>query len=480
MAPLPKYKVPQIPAKNITKKLLVRCGGFSFLILTILRLILVSDQENADISIDCSEVLGRVNDRLDGIEKVYTEMRSMLSDISSDIFKVSPETNLFEVQELASQDVAVSNLVLASYDLIIGISTIYRETRGEAYLVSTLKGLLEHSSESSLYKIVVLLQISETDEIKSKKIENSVTAIFQTYINSGALKMNNNFKGKKYDKIQKLDSIDSFNDGEVRAEWRTKQNADVIDLWETVATKFKTRYYLHLEDDVILIKETYQSEIFESISNHPDFFMLDFSGIGFIGNLMKSENLRELITFYKLFYKNLPCDWILGNFLRTKYCNFDWRKDNCEQLVNLNKILVKPPVFKHFGRRSTLSGKEQLTSREITENRRDFLVEFEGNRVLKENYYTNTFPLELETSGFVVSLDLKIGIIFLINIEFGEEISFLMKIHDDSTSVLIISETSDSFHLKETMKMKSRFCKITFEFTTFTTVQLYDLYIAAL
>ena len=454
MAMLPKYNVPQVPVKN-SKLFLISTIFLALFLVFQLNLLLLNKPRSFlnDDSDKLSREFDLIKQKLDFIDYSYQEIRSQLDSI----------TNNKTTKPRFDHD----------YDLIIGISTIYRNSRGEAYLLSTLTRILNsiQASQNILNSnVLILLQISEPDDTKKLKILNSVQTLFSKFIVSGLLKIYFSYKAPENQII-----TDNFNDGIIRAEWRTKQNLDIIQLWTKSFENFNAAYYLHLEDDVISDQNFIQT-VFTEIERNPDFFVLDFSGIGFIGKLFQTDKLKDLTTYYKLFYSELPCDWIFANYLRTKYCNLDWKKDDCEQLIALNKITVKPPVFKHFGRKSSLSGKEQLTSREIAENRGDFKIRFNDAGV-KERFYLNQFPIDV-VSDLELYLELTIGIISVINIEFDREVFFELKIDDK----MIFSNSSNKFHLQNILhvNINNNLPKL---FITFKhlkpTFRLTDLYIAA-
>merc|ERR1711976_1097671 len=130
----------------------------------------------------------------------------------------------------------------------------------------------------------------------------------------------------------------------------------------------------------------------------------------------------------------------------------------CEKMIALNKIRINPPLFKHFGRYSSLSGKEQLRSREILENRKDTLLKFK-NETIGNRYFMNQFPVETDTSIEIV-LPKDTSSVFVIYIQLNKINKFDIQIQpviDNQNSTFLLpaqsqkSVHSDKFLLKRTI-----------------------------
>lgn len=91
----------------------------------------------------------------------------------------------------------------------------------------------------------------------------------------------------------------------------------------------------------------------------PDWLILDFCSLGFIGKMFKSSDLSKLILFFVSFYNDKPCDWLLESYVDTKICNHDVARKVCKKQKDLIWILHKPALFQHVGTHSSLKGKVQ-------------------------------------------------------------------------------------------------------------------------
>ena len=101
--------------------------------------------------------------------------------------------------------------------------------------------------------------------------------------------------------------------------WRTMQALDYIFLWEN-AMKFPL--YLQLEDDVQINPGLFNFVISSiNVNSKKNWFSLEFSPLGFIGKLFKSESLLSLTQYSKLFFDVKPIDWIYWSYIRMKVCS---------------------------------------------------------------------------------------------------------------------------------------------------------------
>lgn len=58
-------------------------------------------------------------------------------------------------------------------------------------------------------------------------------------------------------------------------------------------------------------------------------YILQFSTLGFIGKLFKTESLFLLKEYVLVFYQAKPCDWLLEEFLATAICNHEDSPKEC-------------------------------------------------------------------------------------------------------------------------------------------------------
>ena len=91
----------------------------------------------------------------------------------------------------------------------------------------------------------------------------------------------------------------------------------------------------------------------------PNWFVIEFCGLGFIGKLFRTKDLHTLIQYFLLFYKYKPVDWLLEDLLRTMLCGPMMSNKECNNRKKKIKILHKPSLFQHIGHYSSLIGKIQ-------------------------------------------------------------------------------------------------------------------------
>jgi hypothetical protein len=59
-----------------------------------------------------------------------------------------------------------------------------------------------------------------------------------------------------------------------------------------------------------------------------NFFMIEFSSLGFIGRMFHNNvDLIQIAHFILLLYNSSPVDWILQEIISSKFCSIDegWR-----------------------------------------------------------------------------------------------------------------------------------------------------------
>ncbi|KAF5923385.1 hypothetical protein HPG69_006554 [Diceros bicornis minor] len=130
--------------------------------------------------------------------------------------------------------------------------------------------------------------------------------------------------------------------------WQIKQVLDICFLM--LYAQPKAMYYLQLEDDIIA-KKMYFTKITDFLHNitSNNWFYVEFSILGFIGKLFKSEDLIDFVRFFLMFYKDKPIDLLLGDIFQEK----------CIERNKQIRIRYKSSLFQHAGIQSSLHGKEQ-------------------------------------------------------------------------------------------------------------------------
>ncbi|XP_033071218.1 alpha-1,3-mannosyl-glycoprotein 4-beta-N-acetylglucosaminyltransferase-like protein MGAT4D isoform X3 [Trachypithecus francoisi] len=140
--------------------------------------------------------------------------------------------------------------------------------------------------------------------------------------------------------------------------WQTKQVLDFCILM--LYAQPKAKYYLQLEDDIIA-KEMYFTKITDFVGNisSNNWFFIEFSMLGFMGKLFRSEDLTHFVRFFLMFYKEKPIDWLLNDIFQVKVCDTGEDLGNCIKRKKQIRIRYKPSLFQHVGIHSSFPGKEQ-------------------------------------------------------------------------------------------------------------------------
>ncbi|XP_056346500.1 alpha-1,3-mannosyl-glycoprotein 4-beta-N-acetylglucosaminyltransferase-like protein MGAT4D isoform X2 [Oenanthe melanoleuca] len=236
--------------------------------------------------------------------------------------------------------------------LVMGIPTVKREK--QSYLIDTLHSLLYQLSEEQKKDCIIIIFIAEVEAEYVKSVAESVKTSFPREVQSGVLEVISP-PASYYPDLSNLKK--TFGDSEDRVRWRTKQNLDYSFLM--LYAQPKGTFYLQLEDDIIA-----KPDFIESIKNFAaqqsqDWMVLEFSQLGFIGKMFKSEDLPFIVEFFLMFYKDKPIDWLIDHLLWVKVCNPEKDAAHCETEKSKLRIRAKPSLFQHMGIYSSLAGKIQ-------------------------------------------------------------------------------------------------------------------------
>ncbi|XP_025930201.1 alpha-1,3-mannosyl-glycoprotein 4-beta-N-acetylglucosaminyltransferase-like protein MGAT4D [Apteryx mantelli] len=236
--------------------------------------------------------------------------------------------------------------------LVMGIPTVKREKQN--YLTNTLHSLLYELSEEQKNDCVIIIFVAEVNAEYVNSVAESVRTSFPSEVQSGVLEVISP-PAYYYPDLSNLKK--TFGDSEDRVRWRTKQNLDYSFLM--LYAQPKGTFYLQLEDDIIAKPEYIQAIKNFAVKQSHEWIILEFSQLGFIGKLFKSEDLPLIVEFFLMFYKDKPIDWLLDHLLWVKVCNPEKDKIHCEKEKAKLRIRAKPSLFQHVGIHSSLSGKIQ-------------------------------------------------------------------------------------------------------------------------
>ena len=233
-----------------------------------------------------------------------------------------------------------SSLFVAAF-LTIGIPSVRRDNDDE-YLQNTLNDLIANCRVADHQNIVIVVFLADDSPDYNRIVQGKLATKYERFMRSGFLQIIQALP-EYYPKLNGLEDR-NFNDSFERTRWRSKQVADYA-LMFAYAQNI-SQYYLQLEDDVVSAPKYFESiQRWIGMRRNVTWAVLDFSSIGFIGRLVRSEDLRKLSMFMLNFYDEMPVDWLMGVFMNA--------------MAQKNRLAMKPSLFQHVGKISSLKGKIQ-------------------------------------------------------------------------------------------------------------------------
>nr|KAF6347009.1 MGAT4 family member D [Pipistrellus kuhlii] len=235
----------------------------------------------------------------------------------------------------------------------LGISTVKR--RNHSYLKQTLTSLISRMTLSEQKDSVVIVSIADSNKEYSKSVVDMIRKTFKRQVKSGSLEV---ISIPAFFYPDMLHAMQSTEDLQKRKSWQMKQVLDFCFLM--LYAQPKAMYYLQLEDDIIA-KKMYFTKITDfvhSITSN-NWFYIEFSVLGFIGKLFKSEDLTDFIQFFLMFHKDRPIDWLLEDIFKVKMCNPRETFEKCAERNKQIRIQYRPSLFQHVGIQSSLRETKQ-------------------------------------------------------------------------------------------------------------------------
>ena len=230
---------------------------------------------------------------------------------------------------------------------VFALNTVKRKKN--SYLTQTLESLFTNIPEKDAKDCLIIVMIGEPfDEIAIDDISTDIVSKFSEQLNSGMLEVIAP-PASFYPDMSNLPR--TYSDPPDRVYWRSKQNLDYAYLM--MFGRSRSKYYMHLEDDVIA-KPNFLQSIKKAIAEEANnlWFYMSFCGFGSVAKMFKSAELPAFIHSLLTYYKFKPADFIMYDVANQMICpNSD--KSKC-------RALEKPPLFTHTGKDSSLPGKKQL------------------------------------------------------------------------------------------------------------------------
>ncbi|XP_054204980.1 alpha-1,3-mannosyl-glycoprotein 4-beta-N-acetylglucosaminyltransferase-like protein MGAT4D isoform X4 [Homo sapiens] len=251
--------------------------------------------------------------------------------------------------EITKREILSGNLV----SFALGISTVNRGNY--SYLKQTLTSVVSRMTLSQEKDSVVIVLVADSNEDYLHSVVKMITKKFKRQVRSGSLEVIS-IPAFLYSSM--LNAKHLAEASQKLASWRIKQVLDFCILM--LYAQPKAKYYLQLEDDIIA-KEMYFTKITDFVGNisSNNWFFIEFSMLGFIGKLFRSEDLTHFVRFFLMFYKEKPIDWLLNDIFQVKVCDAGEDLRNCMKRKKQIRIQYKPSLFQHVGIHSSFPRKEQ-------------------------------------------------------------------------------------------------------------------------
>ncbi|XP_078539874.1 alpha-1,6-mannosyl-glycoprotein 4-beta-N-acetylglucosaminyltransferase-like [Lissotriton helveticus] len=212
--------------------------------------------------------------------------------------------------------------------LSIGISSIKRKSHN--YLIDTIKTIFSVSNARELEEMLLVVYLANTDPSDNKETAKQIGEIFRPQVDAGNLIVICSSM-KNYPTLEGLKR--NFDDPEEKVKFRSKQNVDYAFLANFCAPL--SEYYLMLEDDVVCAAN-FLTGIKKSFQNIDiSWTTISYSKLGYLGKLFHAEDLPKLARFLLMFYDEMPGDWLLEQFYKSK--------------TQKEMIHVTPTLFQHVG-----------------------------------------------------------------------------------------------------------------------------------
>ncbi len=202
------------------------------------------------------------------------------------------------------------------------------------YLVKTLTSLVDQTSLKDKAETVIVVFLADFDSNYNEKVVQNLTSLFMPQINMGFIQI---IQASKDFYPPLTDLKRNFKDKPERVTWRSKQVADFAFMF--LYGQNISKYYIQLEDDV-MAAPNFVPQIKQFIGYQKKHWaVLEFSELGFIGKLFRSQDLKKLAQFMMTFYDEQPVDWLIRYYRMA--------------MAQHQPVLRKPTLFQHIGETSS-------------------------------------------------------------------------------------------------------------------------------
>ncbi|CAE8703792.1 unnamed protein product, partial [Polarella glacialis] len=249
-----------------------------------------------------------------------------------------------------------------SVSIVVGFGSVKRK---KDYVLDTIGILLGlrgggQVSQAERDSVVIVAHFADFDTHWVSETSSRLQADYKDLVETG------HFHGlhaaeELYPPLDFCPGFCSYKDDAHRVKWRSKQNVDYAFLMYYAAPL--APYYIQIEDDIQFAPNwiTKMSDFVRA--NYPPGWLskenspwrlIDFSQLGFIGKMFQSAELTRLAQFLLLFYDQMPCDLLLGQFVlaMTQGKKIEYWKQH-------------PSLFQHVGIFRSLGGFQPLQERKF-------------------------------------------------------------------------------------------------------------------
>ncbi|XP_066109564.1 alpha-1,3-mannosyl-glycoprotein 4-beta-N-acetylglucosaminyltransferase-like protein MGAT4D [Saccopteryx bilineata] len=235
----------------------------------------------------------------------------------------------------------------------LGVPTVKRGDH--SYLKQTLTSLFSRMTLAEQRDSVVIVSIADSNENYLNSVVDMITKKFKRQLKSGSLEV---ISIPAFFYPDTLHAKQSTKESQKLKRWQIKQSLDFCFLM--LYAQPKAAYYLQLEDDIIA-KQMYFTKITDFVHSitSKNWFYIEFSILGLIGKLFKSEDLTDFIRFFLIFYKDKPIDLLLEDIFWVKMCEPGETNERCAERNKQIRFRYKPSLFQHVDIQSSLHGREQ-------------------------------------------------------------------------------------------------------------------------
>eukprot|EP00117_Sycon_ciliatum_P001527 scpid57003/ scgid4946/ Alpha-1,3-mannosyl-glycoprotein 4-beta-N-acetylglucosaminyltransferase B; N-glycosyl-oligosaccharide-glycoprotein N-acetylglucosaminyltransferase IVb; UDP-N-acetylglucosamine: alpha-1,3-D-mannoside beta-1,4-N-acetylglucosaminyltransferase IVb len=235
--------------------------------------------------------------------------------------------------------------------LVVGIPTVHRSK--QSYLLATVQSLISNLAMFDPTDILFVVMVADTDKDKVDFVFSEMSSKLSENIQSGMVDVIAP-PPALYPDLKSMKP--SFDDPKDRATWRVKQVFDFAYLM--MYARSRGMYYLQVEDDIQAMPN-YATHIVERAKKDNTWDVLEFSSLGFIGKLFRSNDLTEMAHFFLANAPYKPVDWLLDDWFYVRYCHPEKDYKDCRNRKKAHRVLFKPSLFQHVGQYSSLDGKIQ-------------------------------------------------------------------------------------------------------------------------